>query len=64
MAATKYPYYGTMRIEHVKFVTVFWCGYCEREFLVKLKENQNDPSYECPKCKVANKFNIKWHAME
>jgi len=53
-----------MRIELVRGVTVLWCGRCEKEFLAKIKEGQDDPSYVCPKCKTQNKFSIKWRSLK
>jgi len=61
---TTYPFYKDMRIELVRGVTVLWCGRCEKEFLAKIKEGQDDPSYVCPKCKTQNKFSIKWRSLK
>ena len=53
------PYLETGRpLDAVRNVTVLFCGRCEREFLAKLKEGQDNPTYECPKCKNANRFTI------
>jgi hypothetical protein len=55
------PYLETGRpLDAVRNVTVLFCGRCEREFLAKLKEGQDNPTYECPKCKSANRFAIVW----
>lgn len=55
------PYLDTGRpLDAVRNVTVLFCGRCEREFLAKLKEGQDNPTYECPKCKSANRFSIVW----
>ena len=55
------PYLETGRpLDAVRNVTVLFCGRCEREFLAKLKEGQDNPTYECPKCKSANRFGIVW----
>jgi len=55
------PYLETGRpLDAVRNVTVLFCGRCEREFLAKLKEGQDNPTYECPKCKSANRFSIVW----
>ena len=55
------PYYNSnIKMELVKGITVLWCGRCEREFLAKLKDGQDDPTYVCPKCQATNKFAIQW----
>ena len=55
------PYLESGRpLDAVRNVTVLFCGRCEREFLAKLKEGQDHPTYECPKCKSANRFSIVW----
>jgi len=54
------PYVNGRKLEHIKFVSVVFCGRCESEFLIKLKEGLNKPNYECPKCKVANTFDVIW----
>ncbi|GAG00137.1 unnamed protein product [marine sediment metagenome] len=51
---------GSMLMDAVRNVTVLFCGRCEREFLAKLKSGQENPTYECPQCKCANKFDIIW----
>lgn len=60
MSKTLYPFYKDNKMDVVRGVTVLFCGRCEKEFLAKIKEGQNDPTYECPKCKTANKFPIQW----
>ncbi len=57
---TPYTRDGTMKMEAVRNVTVLFCGRCEREFLAKLKAGMEHPTYACPKCKCANKFDITW----
>jgi phage FluMu protein Com len=54
------PYIGDKKLEHVRFVSVVFCGRCEKEFLIKLKPDVAKPTYECPGCKVVNKFEITW----
>ena len=54
------PYYNNLPMQVVRGVTILFCGRCEREFLAKLKDGQDNPTYECPKCKAANKFLITW----
>lgn len=54
------PYHYNYAIPVVRGVGVLYCGRCEKEFLAKLKEGQNNPTYECPKCKTTNKFAIEW----
>lgn len=49
-----------VKVDAVRNVTVLFCGRCEREFLAKLKEGQNNPTYECPRCKCPNRFRITW----
>jgi DNA-directed RNA polymerase subunit RPC12/RpoP len=61
---TTYPFYKDIRMEVVKNLTILFCGRCEKEFLAKMKEGVDDPSYVCPACKVANKFPIKWRAIK
>lgn len=54
------PYSNNVPMSVVRGVTILYCGRCEREFLAKLKEGQDNPTYECPKCKTVNKFAITW----
>ncbi len=60
MAVNTNPYHNGIKMQVVREVTLLHCGRCEREFLAKLKVGQDNPAYECPKCKTQNKFAITW----
>ena len=58
------PYYisndSHVKLEVTNGITSLICGYCERDFLAKLKENANNPVYDCPRCSTKNRYNIVW----